>query len=133
MSMARHLAFLLIFGGVWSLNWQNIKALSARRLPVRLSEVVSSRTVNISPNSAKRASNISPNSAKVGGFGPAAPLSTPDARRRPTGAALAATSAPQMLPDERVCPEVLVRAAPGVESKDEREAGEYDEYPLHAS
>jgi hypothetical protein len=26
-----------------------------------------------------------------------------------------------------------VRAAPGVESKDEREAGEYDEYPLHAS
>jgi len=70
MSMARHFAFVLIFGGVWSLNWQNIKALTARRLPVRLSEVVSSRSTNISPTS-----------TKVRG-GPAPPLSTPDARRR---------------------------------------------------
>jgi len=43
MSTLRSLAFLCIIGGVSSLNWQNIKALSRRQMPVRLSEVVSSR------------------------------------------------------------------------------------------
>ncbi|KAL1507267.1 hypothetical protein AB1Y20_008116 [Prymnesium parvum] len=44
MSFLRHLAFLLIVGGVWSLNWANIKALTKQQVPARLSEVVFSRT-----------------------------------------------------------------------------------------
>lgn len=68
MSMLRHLAFLLIVGGVWSLNWANIKALTKQHIPVRLSEVVFSRSAPVKSISGTGSPKMR---------GPISPLSTP--------------------------------------------------------
>jgi len=81
MSMLRHLAFVFIIGGVASLNWQNIKALGKRQMPVRLSEVISSSTRATTPKPI--AATTSP---KMRGTAAAPlPLPTPDPEEEEKG------------------------------------------------